>query len=63
VLRRTITFKEEKFWYSIQNTNDKLMFLEFYPLVSSGKKLQVAPKGRAGIVFYSSVSDFEISEL
>ena len=63
VLRKTITFKEEKFWYSIQNTNDNLMFLEFYPLVISGRKLPIAPKGRAGIVFYSSVTDFVISEL
>jgi hypothetical protein len=63
ILRKTITFKEEKFWYSIQNNNDKLKLFEFFPLVSSGRKLQISPKGRAGIVFYTSDTDFVISEL
>jgi carbamoylphosphate synthase large subunit len=63
ILRKTITFKEETSWYSLQNANDRLNIIEFFPLSSSGTRLQIAPKGRAGIVFYSSISEFEINTL
>lgn len=63
ILRKTITFKEETSWYSIQNTNDRLRIIEFFPLTNSGKRLQIAPKGRAGIIFYSSDSEFIINAL
>jgi predicted ATP-grasp superfamily ATP-dependent carboligase len=64
ILRKTITFKDETLWYSIKNNNDMLKIIEFFPLTFAGKRLQIAPKGRAGIVFYlSSNSKFIISEL
>ena len=63
ILRKTITFKEEALWYSIQNNNKNLSIIEFFPLASSGKKMEKAPKGRVGIVFFSSELDFNINEL
>lgn len=63
ILRKTITFKNETLWYSVKNTNEKLKMIEFFPLTRSGKRLQIAPKGRAGIIFYSSDSEFVLSEL
>jgi predicted ATP-grasp superfamily ATP-dependent carboligase len=63
ILRKTLTFKDETIWYSFKSKNDKLRVLEFYPLAISGKKLQIAPKDKAGIVFYISDSQFAIDDL
>lgn len=63
ILRKTITFKDEFFWFSLENKNEKINIIEFFPLSVSGKKIQIAPKGRAGIVFYSSPSTFNINNL
>ncbi len=63
ILRKTITFKDEFFWFSLENKNEKIHIIEFFPLSVSGKKMQIAPKGRAGIVFYSSPSTFNINNL
>jgi predicted ATP-grasp superfamily ATP-dependent carboligase len=63
ILRKTITFNEEALWYSIQNNNKNLSIIEFFPLATSGEKMEKAPKGRVGIVFFSSELDFNINEL
>ena len=63
ILRKTITFNEETLWYSIQNNNKNLSMIEFFPLTSSGKKMEIAPKGRVGIVFFTSELELNINDL
>ena len=63
ILRKTITFKDETLWYSFKSSNENLRTIEFFPLIISGKRLNKAPKGRAGIVFYLSDSELNINDL
>lgn len=63
VLRKTLTFEAECTWYSLQNTNSSLQFLEYFPTVFSGARLLTAPKGRAGIAFFLFKSTPDLKNL
>jgi hypothetical protein len=59
ILRHTLTFKNQKIFISLRiNLNER--FLEFVPIEKTGTILDLAPKGRAGLLFIELTNQLDL---